>query len=421
MTKVMDALSKRYGDVVRAKAGGSAYYLVSHPDHVEDVLITNEHRFERVAGEKRVSARFVDEGLFTNEGEAHLRRRDVMEAVMYRDAPRRLAAPIAETAARLRDLPKDGETRDVYAWMEEFKTAIAVKFLFGDEPESPRGAALAELIGRSIEQMDSLFAAFSGLPERFPRLRRKFDETRRRLDGLIYEVIAERRATSGSEDVCSMLIALGDSVPDMRLSDQQLRNELMGLFRGHQAVSTALTWTFHLLAQHPDVESELHAEVDRAIGGTIPDFATIEGLDTTRSILQESLRLLPPAYVLARRCVQEHSLGGFTIPVGAQVLVSEWVTHRDPRYWDEPDAFDPSRFADDRQHSRPPCAYYPQGAGKKMCMGKQLVVPMEGPLLLGLLSERWQLRPAPGSVVELSPKATLKPKSGVPMVLTKRG
>ena len=416
---VMTELARSYGDVVRAKLPGSTFYLISHPDLIEEVLVTEEERFERVIGERRVSGRLVDSGLFTTEGKAHLDRREVMEAVMYHGAAEALALEVGQLAVVLADAKRDGETLDLFAWMEDLTTTLIIKILFGTGPDEQVGRDLAAAMTRTIVAMDAIAAGFSGLPEKLPRLKRRFNAARAELDRLIVDVIDERRADDSGNDVLSMLVRLGSRGRGYQLSDADLRNELVSLFRGHQAVSTALTWTFFQLAKLPDVEAAVQAEADAAGDGPF-SFQDTPRLDYCRKVFAESLRLYPPAYVLARTSVADYTARGFTIPKGSRVLVSEWVTHRDPRFWDDPVEFDPERFTPEAEASRPNFAYFPQGGGKKMCMGRHFVRPMEGPILLATLARRWKMTLVAGKPVELSPKATLKPKNGVFVTLHRR-
>jgi cytochrome P450 len=403
-------LQRRHGDAVRI---GNIYFLF-HPDEVRRVLETEQHHFQRVAGERRVSGRLVDDALFASEDPQHAQQREVMEPVMYGHAPEALAGAVSNLAGWMRDTLRDGQEMDLFAWTEATTTQEVVRLLFGLDPTDPRGKAMADAIRRTIDAMDHMFLGFSGIPDRLPPLKRKFAKARRELDGLVGDVVRAERATPGRNDnVASMLAQTG-------LADADIRNELLTLFRGHQAVSTSLCWTFFQLASLPEIERRLHEEVDEVTGGDVPGPEHLDRLDYTRRVFQESLRLLPPAWVLARRAVHDHPVNGSVVPEGAQVLVSEWVTHRDARWWPQPDRFDPDRFLPQAEAERPEYAYFPQGGGPKMCMGKHLVVPVEGPLLLAAIAGRWRMRLAEGFRVEFAAKATLKPKKGVRMVVQAR-
>ncbi|MGH2812379.1 MAG: cytochrome P450 [Actinomycetota bacterium] len=418
LTALMESISSRYGDVARARLGPSTFYLVTHPAYVEDVLVLSDSKFQRVDSERRVSGRLVGDGLFQSEGEEHLARRRLLESFMYTGEAERLGGGVVETAIEMRDRIEAGKPMDLFEFTESLATAVMVRLLFGRTPSDPVGRSLGEAITQTIAALDSLPAGPTRLPERLPFTRRKFTAALKRLDALVHEVIQQRRGTTAN-DITSMLIRASET-SGARLSDEQIRNELLTLFRGHQAVSTALTWTFHALAGLQDIERRLHDEID-TLAGSPPSPQDVTRLDFTRRVFQESLRLYPPAYVLARKAVEHHVVAGFEIPAGAQVLVSEWVTHRDQRFWPDPLRFDPDRFLDEAASTRPTFAFYPQGGGTKMCMGKHFVVPLEGPLLVATLAQAWKFTPVAGHRVRLSPKATLKPKNAVLMVPERRG
>jgi cytochrome P450 len=392
------------------------YHFLFHPDQVEEVLETHADRFERVASERRVSGRLVDDALFASEGERHAGQREVMEPVMYRHAPEALAGVVAQLGGWMRDSLSEGQTMDLFQWTESTTTTEMVQLLFGLEPADPGGRRMAGLIREAIYAMDHIFLGFSRIPDHVGPLMSRFRRARAELDRAIAAVISERReAGSGDGDILGMLAGSG-------LSEVEIRNELVTLFRGHQAVSTGLTWTFYQLASLPEVESRMHAEIDAVTGGgeRLPGPEDLDRLDYTRRTFQESLRLMPPAWVLARLCVQDHAVGQYVVPKGAQVLLTEWVTHRDERWWADPSRFDPDRFTPEIESKRPRYAYFPQGGGPKMCMGKHLVVPVEAPLLLAAVAGRWRMRLAPGFEMELAPKATLKPKHGIRVVVERR-
>jgi cytochrome P450 len=392
------------------------YHFLFHPDQVEEVLETHADRFERVAGERRVSGRLVDDALFASEGEKHARQREVMEPVMYHRAPDALAGVVAQLAAWMRDSLSDGQTMDLFQWTESTTTTEMVRLLFGLETSDPRAKRMAHLIREAIDAMDHMFLGFSGIPDHIGPLKSRFRRARGELDQAIAGVMSERgEAGKGEGDILGLLGGSG-------LPDVDIRNELITLFRGHQAVSTALTWTFYQLASLPDVESRMHAEIDSVTGGgeRLPGAEDLDRLDYTRRTFQESLRLMPPAWVLARLCVEDHPVGQYVVPKGAQVLLTEWVTHRDERWWADPSRFDPDRFTPEVESKRPRYAYFPQGGGAKMCMGKHFVVPVEAPLLLAAVAGQWRMRVAPGFKVDLAPKATLKPKRGVRVVVERR-
>ncbi|HEY7659424.1 MAG TPA: cytochrome P450 [Actinomycetota bacterium] len=409
---VLEELVRRYGDVVRVRFGPATFFLLAHPDDVERVLETEADRFERVAGERRVSARVVGRALFSTEGPRHAWERSMLEPVMYGPAAELSADAVVELTARWRESLRPGEPLDVWAAMETFCTELIVRLLTGLDPAG-EGGAIVDALRSTVDAMDRLPAPPTRLPEWIPPVQRRFRTERARLDELLRDVIAERRRERG-DDLLSRLIDVHDGA-GRALDDRELRDALVTLYRGHTATSTALALTWWRLGGEPAVERRLLEEVD-ALDRRPLGYADLDRLDHTRRVFQESLRLYPPAWVLARTAVAEHRAGPHTIRPGSRVLVSEWVTHRDPRFWDDPLAFRPERFTEEATAGRPRYAYFPQGGGDKLCMGRELVVPMEAPLVLATVAQRVRLRPIPGRDPDLAPRATLKPTNGVWLV-----
>jgi cytochrome P450 len=203
------------------------------------------------------------------------------------------------------------------------------------------------------------------------------------------------------------------------MSDLQLRDEALTLFlAGHETTANALAWTWHLLARHPDAEARLHAELDAVLAGRLPTADDLPRLPYTRAVLAESMRLCPPAWTIGREPLEEFEAGGYRIRAGTVVLVSPWITHRDPRWWAEPERFDPGRWTPEREAELPRFAYFPFGGGPRKCIGEGFAWT-EGILVLATLAQRWKLRHAPGATVGRQPLITLRP-TGLRMIATAR-
>jgi cytochrome P450 len=245
-----------------------------------------------------------------------------------------------------------------------------------------------------------------------------------RMNALIYRLIEDRRR-SGTDrgDLLSMLVAARDSEGDHSgMTDEQLRDEIVTLLMaGHETTAVAMSWTWYLLSQHPAAERALHEELDRVLGGRTPTADDLPNLPYTRQVIAESMRLYPPAWIVERRAVQDVELGGYRFKAGTLVYASQYLMHRDPRWWDRPEEFDPSRWAPDAPGSaeRPKFAYFPFGAGTRICIGEQFAW-MEAILALATLAQRWAPRHDPTHCVELEPLVTLRPKHGMRMTLIER-
>jgi cytochrome P450 len=218
-----------------------------------------------------------------------------------------------------------------------------------------------------------------------------------------------------------MLLAARDAGGDEQgMSDQLIRDETLTLFlAGHETTANALTWTLYQISEHPWVEDRLHAELSAVLGGRAPAAADVERLVYTRQVLSEAMRLYPPAWVVGREAIEEFQAGPYRLPPGSVVLLSQWVMHRDARYYPLPDRFDPDRFSPEAQAARPRYAYFPFGAGPRVCVGEPFAW-MEGVLLLATLLQRWQMRLASGFRYSLQPSITLRPRYGMPMMLIRR-
>jgi cytochrome P450 len=317
---------------------------------------------------------------------------------------------------------RPGERFDAAAEMGRLTLAIAAETMFGADLEGE-----AEELGRaltdSLELFDLLTVPFSEQLLRLPLPRtRRFHAARERLDRTIYRLIAERRARGEDRgDLLSMLLEAQDAEGDEGADgDMQLRDEALTLFlAGHETTANALAWTWFLLAQHPAVERRLHAELDAVLGGRPPTVGDLPRLRYARMVLSEAMRLYPPAWAVARLALEDYRVGPYTAPRGSIVLMSQWVTHRDPRWWPEPERFDPDRWTPEGEAGRPRFSYFPFGGGPRVCIGEAFAW-MEGTLVMAAIGQRWRLRLAPGARVAPRPLITLRPRDGMPMLAERR-
>jgi cytochrome P450 len=251
---------------------------------------------------------------------------------------------------------------------------------------------------------------------------RRLQRATARLDALIYQMIAERRASGEDRgDLLSMLLLAEDPEGDGGgMSDRQVRDEALTIFlAGHETTANALSWAFYLLSQHPQVADRLGAELDVALGGRAPTVADLPNLRYAEMVFAETLRLYPPAWVIGRRAVSPFEAGGYQLPAGSIALASQWVIHHDPRYFPDPYRFDPERWLPEPRAARPKFSYFPFGGGPRACIGEPFAW-MEGTLLLASLARRWRPALLPGHPVALQPSITLRPRHGLRMSLMPR-
>ncbi|SRR5579883_369704 len=422
----LTALAREYGDVARIRVGPQHIVLVSHPDLIRTVLITDARRFAKGRGLDRTK-RLLGTGLLTSEGDFHLRQRRLAQPAFHRERIATYGATMRERAERTRERWRDGGTIDLSQEMMRLTLEIAGATLFGADL-----AAETEEIGAALTEAFDLFRyatlPYAELLDRFPFLpiNRRFDATRARLDRTVYRIIAAHRA-AGAEgaDLLSMLLRArdteseggGDTDGGAAMSDLQLRDEALTiLLAAHETTANALTWTFYLLAQHPEVESCLHDELARVLGDRPVTADDVPRLPYTRAVLAESMRIFPPAWTLGRKPLEDVTLGGYRIPRHSLVLMSQWVVHRDPRWWPAPERFDPGRWLGDAAAARPKLAYFPFGAGARVCIGEAFAW-MEGTIALATIARRWRLRLVPGHPVVPNPLVTLRPRSGMRMTV----
>jgi cytochrome P450 len=320
-----------------------------------------------------------------------------------------------------------GKVVDVAAIMNAVTMEIVARTLFGTDVTSDIGT-VGEAMDVLTEETGRIRpTAFFDLPEFVTRPRgRRFEEAVMTLDGIVNRIVAQRReemekGDAARDDLLSMLLEARDEENGQGMTDRQLRDELVTLFlAGHETTAISLAWTFHLLAQNPQAEATLQAEVDAVLGGkSAPTFEDLERLPYARMVAEESMRLYPPAYVFSRRAVADDQLGPWRMPAGAHIVISPYALHRRPDYWTDPDAFKPERFAPGAPSDRPKHAYLPFGGGPRICIGNSFAM-MEHAIVLCAAARHWRLESIPGHVVRTEPRITLRPRGGLPMRLMGR-
>ncbi len=419
----MRRMAREYGDLARIDVVRTSLFLATHPDLVKDVLVTNNRLYGRGRGHLRMKL-LLGDGLLTTDGEAHKRQRRLVQPAFHRQRVESYGDTMAQRAEELAGRWRDGSTVDVLSEMMALTLVIVANTLFGatvDDEVEEIGSALTAM----FEMFGFALMPFSELFDRVPvpttlRLR----HARARLDATIYRIIAERRRSGRDHgDLLSMLLLAQDTGEEGdggSMTDVQLRDEATTLFvAGHETTANALTWSWYLLSCNPEAERTMHAELDRVLAGRRPDAGDLASLPYTRAVLAESMRLYPPVWALGRRALADQTLGGYDIPGGSLVVVSPFITHRDPRFYSDPDRFLPERWLDERAPERPRFSYFPFGGGARQCIGEQFAW-MEGVLLLATIGQRWHLQLAPGHPVELNPLITLRPKHGMRMTLHSR-
>jgi cytochrome P450 len=406
--KFFTETQRTYGDLARFTFGPQQIFLVSHPDWIEDILVNSAKKFQKGVALQRAK-RLLGEGLLTSEGKAHLKQRRTIQPLFHRQQVQRFAEAMVKHAVRWRDSVEPGATIDMTHEMAALTLAIVGETLFSSNVQSDadevRDALTAAVQSFGIAFLPGL-EYFEKLPlPMFVRVRK----ARERLDAVIHRVIADRRkGDENHADLVSMLLAARDPEnPDEQgMSDAQIRDEAMTIFlAGHETTANAMAWTWHLLGSHPAAEARLHDELTAVLDGRIPTVEDVMKLEYTRAVVAESMRLYPPAWTMGRRAIEDHAIDGHTIEKGSLVIMSQWISHHDPRWWSEPDRFNPDRWSE--KSDRPKYAYFPFGGGSRICIGESFAWT-EAILLLATIAQRWRFKA--GTAPTLEPRITLRPK-----------
>ena len=410
--------AREYGDIFYYRAAWLHVYFLNDPELIEWVLIRNSQNFlkDRVVQNSRW---FFGNGLLTNEGDSWLRQRRLSQPAFHRDRIASYARIMTGYAEQMLAAWRDGETRDIHQEMMQLTLRIVVHCLFNVE---------AQDTGAISSAMNILMRNTTGVRMLFPPVARYLPTptmiaVRRavqQLDEMVYGIIAKHRASrTDSGDLLSMLMNARDE-DGSGMSDKQLRDEVLTfLLAGHETTALALSWTFHLLGQNPEVEEKLDAELRQVLGGRVPEVSDLQALPYTERVIKESMRLYPPAWSLARTAIADFELRGYTIPAGANIVMSQWIVHHDPKYFKDPEVFAPDRWLDPAMQKLPRFAYFPFGGGPRQCIGNSFAT-MEAVLLLSTIAQRFRLRPVPGPPVVAVPSFTLRPKHGITMTLEHR-
>ena len=413
-------MARDYGDIAHYKIGPQHLFFINDPELIRDVLVTNQKNFHKSRGLERAK-RLLGNGLLTSEGEFHLRQRRLAQPAFHRQRIAAYGSTMVEFAERARTRWKDGATLDMHTEMMRLTLDIVAKTLF-DADVDAEAAEIGKAMTTAFESFNYAMIPFTEYLDHVPIPPvRRFNSARDRLDKTIFRLIAERRASGEDRgDLLSMLLLAQDTEGDgTGMSDAQLRDEALTIFlAGHETTANALTWTWYLLSQHPEVEKRFHAEID-SLNGVSPTIDDLARLPYTRMVLAESMRLYPPAWAIGRRALDAFQMREFNVPAGAVVLMSQYVMHRDARYFPDPDRFDPERWTPEAQASRPKFSYFPFGGGARVCIGEQFAW-MEGIFLLATIGQRWKMRLVPDQIVDVQPLITLRPRFGMRMEFQSR-
>ena len=403
-------VGRRSVDVRCLRFDSRHIFQVNHPDLIRDVLVTHDWNFVKGRG-LRTSKPILGDGLLTSEGELHRRQRRLVQPAFHSARLASYAQTMVGCADSLRKTWVAGPQYPIDQEMMRLTLQIVGRTLFSADLQDDAAG-----IGARLTRALQLFLALnSPLVQSLSPVRRwgerKVARARREIEQVLRKVIEDHRENPNQyDDMLSMLMRSHDEMASGYMSDELLLDECLTLFlAGHETTANALTWTWYLLAQHPDAADRLHAELHGVLDGRLPTLDDLPQLEFTGRVFREVLRLYPPAWMIARETVTAYRLGDVEVPAGATLLLSPYATQRDPRFWDSPEEFRPDRWIEDSSAGRPKFAFYPFGAGTRVCIGEHFAM-MEGVLLIATLAQRWRLHLVPNQTIELWPQITLRPR-----------
>ncbi len=418
----MTAVGEAYGDVVRLDLGPFETYMITNPDDVERVLVTDDATYRKPDFQDDAIGDLLGEGLLLSEGEVWRKQRDLAQPAFRMRRLAGLDDMMTGHTQEMLDGWVDGDVRDVEIEMARLTVKIIVEAMFGATIDDERVRTVQEHLeplGQRFEPSPLRFLIPDWMPT--PENRR-YRESIEVLEGIIDDLVAERRGTAQADgdapmDLLSILLrakARGEQ------SDGQLRDELMTmLLAGHDTTALTLTYTWYLLSEHPAVERRVHDELDRVVGDQNPTTADVRRLEYVDRVLSEAMRLYPPVYVMFRQPKTDVRLGGYRIPADSAVMLPQWVIHRSPRWYDDPETFDPDRWTAERRSARPRYAYFPFGAGPRHCIGKQFSL-LEAKLVLGTVARQFSLERVEDGPLSLRGSLTMHPADGMEMRVERR-
>ncbi len=416
---------ERYGDFVKLDGlPGISWYLVARASAIEHILVTHQNRYRKPDVFNKTLGLLVGSGLIVNEGESWLKQRRLMQPAFHRERLSALANCMIESTKQLVEQwhkLEDGSEVDIAAEMSNLTLTIAGKTLFGLDLRDKAelfGASLRQALGHVSKKMNNPFTYPEWLPT---EENRKFKSARSNLYQVVDEIIATRRKAAGDRgDLLSMLMAAQDETSGAQMSDTQLRDEVITLLvAGHDTVAAALAWLYYLVGCNTEVQEKLQAELQSQVNETLT-LEDLPKLSYTRLVIDEALRLYPPAWGQPREAIEDDQIDGYFVPKGRIIAVSQFLAQRHPDYWNEPLKFHPERFLaeDALAKERPKFAYFPFGGGSRMCIGNNFAL-MEAQIIVALISQTFTIELATNQTIKPDPTFTLRPDGPVRVTLKK--
>ena len=415
------SMLQSYGNVVAVRFLLWPTFMIFHPQDIKHVLQENYRNYSKDTYLMQFIKPVLGQGLLTNDGQSWLHQRRLMQPAFHRQHLATFGTMMTTATLAMLERWQHATGQDQPLDMAQEMTRLTMRIVgqalfsidLGDETQH---------IGQTFMTLMKLYADYLynpipplGIPS--PRNRR-IQQTIRALDEVVYGIItAHRREYADQVDLLSLLLSARDAETGEEMSDRQVRDEVMTLLlAGHETTANALSWAWYLLSQHPEVEARLHTELEQVLGGQVPTVEHLPRLPYTRMVLEETMRLYPPAIGFNRKALADDEVGGYTVPARTLIWLSPYATHRHPDFWENPEVFDPERFSPERSTGRQHFAYFPFGGGPRLCIGSNFAM-MEAQLILATVAQRYRLRLMPGHHVEPEVLLTMRPRNGLPMLL----
>ncbi len=410
LPEFLRGISAKHGPIVRFRYPTRSMYFIDDPALLQEVYVTKGASFKKGRGTQRLR-RLLGGGLLTAEQPEHLPQRRFVQPAFHKNRIDACATVMVEASRRRVAGWRDGETIDVERETMRLALEIVAEALFGSDLSADM-EAIGAALDTTVASFPFAMMPFSELFDDVPiPMTLRFKAARATLEEIVYRMMAEHRASGhDAGDLLSMLLA-GRDDDGIAMSDVQVRDEAMTvLLAGHETTANAIAWAFYLLQRHPDVEARLHAHLDTVLGNRDPTLVDLPNLSYVRAIFAETMRLYPPAWITARRALVDTSINAYPIAKGDLVIVSQYVTQRNPRLWPDPDRFDPDRWLGGLPEEK--FAYFPFGGGNRLCIGERFAW-MEGELAIATIARRVRLTAIDATPVLPDPSVTLRPRSAI--------
>lgn len=409
------------GDVSCFRLGPAYIYLVNHPDYIHQIFVEETDNFYKSSFAKRSLGKLLGNGLVLSDGSFWKRQRKLAQPAFHHKRIAAYASAMVENTIDAINQWEDGAAYRIDLEMAQLALTIMSKTIFNLdslEGTNEATAAISTLQGVLAKKLLSAILIPEWLPTSTNRIA---NQSIAKLDKIIYSIINERRQSGVDKgDIVSMLLLARDEETGEQMSDQQLRDELLTLFiAGHETTANLLTWTWYLISQHPEVEAKLQAELETVLNGRTPTFQDLAALKYNEMVIKEVLRLYPPAWIIVRQPVEDATVGGYVIKKGTTVFVSPYAIQHDPRYYPEPERFNPERFAPGYEEKIPNYAYIPFSGGQRICIGNSLAM-MEARLIVATIMQRFRLSYETEYPVKSKALLTLVPDGGIIMRASSR-